>query len=85
MFEKNAGYEIIASEDYGVSRLGQRDRIVLGRRATTQGAMFVTWVCAVWPTKDGNAKVDYFWGHYFDDEAKARADYHRRLAEKYER
>ena len=85
MNEKNEGYEIIAAEVYSTSRLGQQERIVLGRNETRCGTMFVTWDSTGWPLKDGGVKYDYFWGHYFDDERKARADYHRRLIEKYER
>lgn len=85
MNEKNEGYEIIAAEVYSTSRLGQQERIVLGRNETKHGTMFVTWDSTGWPLKNSGMKFDYYWGHYFDNEAKARADYHRRLFEKYER
>ena len=85
MLEKNEGYEIIAREVYSTSRLGQQESIALGRNVTKHGTMYVTWDCTGWPLKDGSTKVDYYWGHYFDDESKARADYHRRLTEKHER
>ena len=85
MPEKNEGYEIVAREVYSTSRLGQQDSIVLGRNETKYGTMFVTWDCTGWPLKNGGMKFDYYWGHYYDEEAKARADYHRRLIEKYER
>ena len=80
MNEKNEGYEIIAREIYSVSKQGQQEGIALGRNET----MFVTWSFTVWPLKDGHSKTDYYWGHYFSDKASARADYHRRLLEKYE-
>ena len=83
MIERNAGFEIIASEVYHVSRLGQQSRIVLGRMETKLGIKYVTWESTLWPVEDHRA-IDYYWGHYFDDEEKARADYHRRLFEKYE-
>ena len=82
--EINEGYEIIAAETYSTSRLGQESRIVLGRMETKHGAMFVTWESTRWPLSYGGTKSDYFWGHYFDDERKARADYHKRLLEKYD-
>lgn len=83
--ERNAGYEIIAAETYTESRLGQQDRVVLGRNKTSLGTMYVTWESTIWPLPNDNTKIDYYWGHYFDDERKARADYHARLAEKYAR
>lgn len=82
--EINEGYEIIAAETYSISRLGQESRIVLGRMETKHGAMFVTWESTRWPLSYGGTKSDYFWGHYFDDERKARADYHKRLLERYD-
>ena len=84
-FDKNEGYEIIAKEVYSTTRSGRQEQIALGRNETKHGTMYVTWDCTVWPLKDGSTKTDYYWGHYFDDENKARADYHHRLAEKYER
>lgn len=84
MPEKNEGYEIIAVEVYRETNSGQQDRIVLGRMTTRFGTKFVTWSSTIWPLKDGN-KIDYFWGHYFEDGAAAYADYHKRLLEKYER
>lgn len=79
--EINEGYEIIAAETYNVMANDKEARIVLGKMETKYGAMFVTWESARHPA-DG--ETDYFWGHYFDDEQKARADYHRRLIEKYD-
>lgn len=80
----NEGYEIIALEAYSVSRAGQESRVVLARKQTAFGTMFVTWESTARPLPDGGENSDYYWGHYFDDESKARADYHRRLAAKYE-
>ena len=84
MVKANEGYTIIVSETYTASRSGQMSRIVLGVKDTSFGKMFVTWESTAWPLSNGNEKSDYYWGHYFDDERKARADYHRRLVEKYE-
>ena len=80
----NEGYEIIASETYDKTRLGQESRVVLARKETSLGQMFVTWESTAWPLSNGSEKADYYWGHYFDDERKARADYYKRLAAKYE-
>ena len=84
MPEINEGYEIIAAEVYAVTDFGREERVVLGRMDTRYGTMFVTWESQVWTFSDGEKRFDYFWGHYHDDERKARADYHRRLIEKYE-
>lgn len=79
--ETNEGYEIIAAETYRTN-LRVKRRIVLGRKETKFGPRFVTWESSTGhASRDG---VDYFWGHYFDNERAARADYHRRLLEQYE-
>ena len=83
MNETNQGYEIITAETYSTTRLGQESRVVLGRMETKYGVRFVTWECTRWPLKWGRMKSDYYWGHYFDDETQARADFHFRLFEKY--
>lgn len=80
----NEGYKITASETYTASRSGQESRIVLAEKETSLGKMFVTWESTAWPLSNGSEKADYYWGHYFDDEREARADFHRRLLEKYE-
>ena len=80
----NEGYQIIATETYNATRMGQESRVVLARKETAFGAMFVTWESTAWRLSNGSEKADYYWGHYFDDEDKARADYHRRLMAKYE-
>ncbi len=82
--EINQGYEIIASEAYCTTNLGRIFRIVLGRMMTSYGAMFVTWDSTIWPLSNGSVRIDYDWGHYFDDGKQAFIDYHRRLLEKYE-
>ena len=84
MVKANEGYTIIVSETYTASRSGQMSRIVLGVKETSLGKMFVTWESTAWLLSNGSEKSDYYWGHYFDDERKARADFHRRLLEKYE-
>ena len=84
MVKANEGYTIIVSETYTASRSGQMSRIVLGVKDTSFGRMFVTWESTAWLLSNGSEKADYYWGHYFDDERKARADFHRRLLEKYE-
>ena len=80
--EVNEGYEIVEAEAYRTNDTGRVDRIVLGRMDTKYGVMWVTWESAAYPHEGG--RLEYFWGHYHDDERKARADYHRRLIEKYE-
>lgn len=80
----NEGYMVILFETYTASRTGQESRIVLARKETPLGVMFVTWESTAWLLSNGSEKADYYWGHYFDDERKARADYHKRLLEKYE-
>lgn len=80
--EVNEGYEIIAAETYRIIVPGTEHRIVLGRIETEFGARFVTWESTTGHiAHDG---TDYFWGHYFDNEKAAYADYHRRLLEHYE-
>ena len=82
--EINQGYEIIAREAYRRDDTGREEQIVLGRMETRLGMMFVTWERIKLPYSVGNRRYDYFWGHYFDNEREALADYHRRLLEKYE-
>lgn len=79
MKEFNEGFEIIAAETYSTGPWSKANRVVLGRHETRFGPQFVTWESTTAPA----GKIDYFWGHYFDREEQARADYHRRLAEKY--
>ena len=83
MKEVNVGYEIIEAEVYHVTENLSQERVVLGRMVTQHGVMYVTWESTLWPLSDGQARIDYYWGHYFDDLAKARIDYHKRLLEKY--
>lgn len=80
--EANQGYKIIESETYHMSDTGRADRVVLGQMVTKNSSQFVTWESAAYFQDD--RPLEYFWGHYFDKEADARADYHRRLMEKYE-
>lgn len=80
MKEVNECYEIIAAETYQAQRAGQQARIVLGKLETRLGTTFVTWESTIQPLTN---RIDYFWGHYFSEEAEARADYHRRLLNKY--
>ena len=78
--ETNAGYVILKSEQYFHSDAWDVQKfIVLGYRAAVPVGEWVTWEKSIM----GNA-VSYYWGHYFADEHAAEADYHRRLAEKYE-
>lgn len=49
--------------------------IALGHNAITN--MWVTWAFKKEPG-DGRA-IDFFWGHYFEREADALIDYHRRI------
>ncbi len=84
MFEFNEGFKIIADETYNISNDGRRERIVLGRKTTEYGVMFVTWESIGTLQEDKSLRLDYFWGHYFEDSKSAYADYHRRLLAKYE-
>lgn len=79
MQEFNQGYEIIAAETYATADTGKLYRVVLGRMETQYGTSYVTWDS----TSGGTDFADYFWGHYFDNEKAAYADYHKRLAEHY--
>ena len=79
--ETNAGFVIIAAETYNTLPDGKEERIVLGKREGKYSTMYVTWESARHPAE---AEIDYFWGHYLDGEQEARADYHKRLLEKYD-
>lgn len=81
MKEFNEGYEIIAAETFCIRSWDDgEERIVLGKMDTRFGTHYVTWESLRHPEDEG---ADFFWGHYFDDERQARADYHRRLADHY--
>lgn len=81
MKEFNEGYEIIEAETFCTRPWDDgEERIVLGKIDTRFGTHYVTWESCRHPAE---GKADFFWGHYFDYEKQARADYHRRLAEKY--
>lgn len=81
MTEINAGFEIIAAETYNKRSEFISDRIVLGRKTTMYNTEYVTWEST---HTMGVLNQDYYWGHYFDNEAAARADYHERLMQKWE-
>lgn len=83
MVEFNQGYKIVAAEAYQTDSDGRVHRIVLGQLESSVGALWVTWD-SVFDNATGIKGADYFWGHYFDREKAARADYHRRLVEKYD-
>lgn len=68
--EKNAGYEIVDFEQYD-----HKNAVVLARNPNT--GMWATWVY--------NRQSEFFWGHYFDSRMDAKKDYHKRLAEAYDR
>lgn len=71
----NAGYTIM--DMVRTSPNGKRDEgFALGRR---DGSTWVTW-CYV---RDPGKSPDFFWGHYYDDERTAKADFYRRLAEEF--
>lgn len=76
--EINQGYKIVAAETYNEEK---QFRIVLARKETQFGTNWVTWESKC----DSSGLIDYFWGHYHDNEKAARADYHRRLLSYYER
>jgi len=65
-----AGYEITLKEMYSPN-----NSILFG--VHSNGSQFATW--------DYNPWAGAFWGHYFFSEEEAKADYHKRLAEEYER
>lgn len=76
--ETNAGYVILKSERYEHSNdFSVEKSIVLGYKSGKG-----EWV--TWEKRGDGAAASYYWGHYFADERAAEADYHRRLAEKYE-
>ena len=79
--EENAGYEIILSETYA-HELGDAMRVVLGRKVLDSGEVkYVTWESRYDPSKD---EYRYDFGHYdFKTYRDARADYHKRLADKW--
>lgn len=78
--ETNAGYVILKSEQYFHSDDWDVQKfIVLGYRATVPVGEWVTWEKSIM-----GGEISYYWGHYFADERAAEADYHRRLADKYE-
>ena len=66
---ENAGYTIVGSMEIG------NKEIVLGQMDSQYGTKFVTWEC----TGGGN----YYWGHYFDNELEAKADFCRRSMEEF--
>ena len=79
--EENKGYKIIEAETYQHEGRLQR-RIMLGRKQHSDGGVeYVTWEGWYDPQDD---TFTYNFGHYSMDEGKAYADYHKRLAEKYE-
>lgn len=71
MDKKVSSYTVIQYEQYKKTD-NRADYVVLAKN----GLMWVTWECT-----NGN---DFYWGHYYQHEKDARADYHRRLAEEYE-
>lgn len=75
--EINQGFKIVAAETYNEEK---QFRIVLARRETQFGTNWVTWESK----RDSSGLIDYFWGHYHDNEKAARIDYHRRLLSYYE-
>lgn len=80
MEEINAGYKIIAKETYRKPDEFTEYQIVLGMKETRCGKEFVTWDSI---KRAGILNIDYFWGHYFSNENKAKADYHERLRNMY--
>ena len=79
MLETNQGYEIIKAETW-MEADGRSERVVLGRMETRLGTQYVTWESST----DDRGNTDYYWGHYFYDEQKAKGDYYTRLASKFE-
>ena len=72
MDKKVGGYAVKAYEQYRTE--GSREIFVVLAQSEKTGN-WVTWECT-----DG---YDFYWGHYFTSEAAAKADYHKRLSEKY--
>lgn len=73
MKEHNVGYKVLLRERVGIKEF------VLGFNPNA-AQPYVTWKCNV-------GKQDYYWGHYFSDEHKAKKDFVRRVREEknYER
>lgn len=71
---RNQSYVLMNYETYNATA-GEDLHIVLMRNEKT--GMYVTWEC--------RNSDDFFWGHYFNSFVEAKLDYHKRLAENYER
>ena len=74
--EKVGNYAVIAGETF-MERDGVKYGVVLGHAKTRHGDMYATWQ----KTEYQDEAPRYDWGHYYDDELCARADYHYRLAD----
>ena len=80
----NAGYEIVAVEEYYKRHDGKREAIALGKMETSHGTFYVTWEAMVGQNENGFTTYDFYWGHYFDeDRLTAYMDYHKRLYDRY--
>ena len=79
---KNAGYNIETIEITNMEN-DKEHGIALAQNEAT--GYWVTWQFTYDETKtDLNEKYSFYWGHYFEREKDARADYHRRLLAEYE-
>lgn len=77
--KKNAGYTIIQEEVYVAMPGGRQFTVALGENECA--GTFVTWEGVISQT----GETDYYYGHYFQWKRDAYADYHARLARKYEK
>ena len=77
--EHNAGYAILQTECYSTQPNGEENHICLGKMPGKE--MYVTWEARRHP----KGHWDYFWGHYTPNRVAAYLDYHRRLADNYNR
>lgn len=75
---KNAGYTIEKIE-ITYQEFGYWYGIALAHNEKTN--MWATWCTK--QKQDKETEIDFFWGHYFDKERDARADYHGRLLQEY--
>lgn len=79
---KNAGYSIEQIEIVSMEK-NQNHGIALAKNEKTD--WWVTWQFTYDEMKKNKEeKYSFYWGHYFEREKDARADYHRRLLAEYE-
>lgn len=81
---KNANYNIEEIEDTYYEDSFVSHGIALAHNPKSN--MWCTWAYRHdMREKDTERRWSFFWGHYYDREKDARADYHKRLMEEYEK